>query len=189
MRNLLMLVATLGLVFLVACNGTSNNPVQTTFSDQNETISFAKSGTQYPSANGQGSLVFEDGSKRIFTFHAMMHPDGSVQGQGMLKYVSSDPNQRLQFQFDINCLSVDGNVAIMSGILTRIVRNNTDDSQDPIEEGQNIQFKVIDNGEGANSPPDQMSWFNHGPEVVPCDQEDQTYSTFDIDAGNIQVRP
>ena len=188
MRNVLCaltLITVLALV-LLGCSGRLNNPVQVLSSSQDKITSLGKSGASYPSANGQGSLVSPT-SQRIFVFHAATRPDGSVEGQGMLTRVSSDPEMRVQFFFDINCLHVDGNVAIMSGILTGIVRKNVDDSADPIEVGQYIQFKVIDNGEGAKAPPDQMSYFDHGPEVPPCDT-DVGWNLFPIATGNIQVK-
>lgn len=190
MKNLLyltMLIAILGFILLVGCSNQSDNPVQVPTSDQNETISFAKSGYQYPSASGQGSFIYEDGHRRIFTFHAVTHPNGSVEGQGVYRRVSSNPEQRMQFDFYIDCLNVQGNMAIMSGMITRVVRL-TPDPDDPIEVGQYIQFKVIDHGEGAKADPDEMSWFAHGPDVPPC-YEDVGWDLFTIDAGNIQVRP
>ena len=175
---------------IVDCAKQSNNPVQVPTSDQNEIISLVKSGNVGPSATGQGSLIYSDGDRRIFTFHALTHPNGSVEGQGVYRRVSSNPERRMQFDFYIDCLNVQGNMAIMSGMITRVVRL-TPNPNDPIEVGQYIQFKVIDNGEGAKADPDQMSYFAHGPldAVPPCDQYDLNWGLFTLDAGNIQVRP
>lgn len=187
MRNLATLIAILGFVLLVNCDGPANNPVQAPVSGQDETNSLAKSGDKGPSASGQGSLIYGNGDRRILTFHSVTHPDGSVEGQGVYRRVSSNPEQRVQFDFYIDCLNVQDNVAIMSGMITRVVRL-TPNPDDPIEVGQYIQFKVIDHGEGATADPDETSWFAHGPDVPSC-FEDVGWDLFIIDAGNIQVRP
>ena len=188
MRNTATSAAILGFVLLLGCDGPSSNPLQVSSPDQNEIDGLAKSGDQFPSASGQGSFIFVDGHRRIFTFHAVTHPNGSVTGKGLLTKVSSNPDQRQQFYFDIDCLNTDGNVAIMSGIITRVVRV-LPDNYDYVETGQHIQFKAIDNGEGANADPDEMSWFAHGTpeEIPPCDEYDVNFDLFTIDAGNIQV--
>jgi hypothetical protein len=185
-----MLIAIPGFILLVGCDGSSNNPVQIPASGQNEITSLAKSGNDGPSASGQGSFIFEDGHRRIFAFHAVTHPNGSVTGKGMLTKVSPSPDLRQQFHFDIDCLNVNDNVAIMSGMITRVIRIHPG-NPDLVLVGQHIQFKVIDNGEGANADPDEMSYFAHGTpeEVPPCDEYDVNWNRFTIDAGNIQVRP
>jgi hypothetical protein len=185
--QLTMLVAILGLILLVGCEKQSNNPTQVLSSNQNEMTGLAKSGDKGPSASGQGSFIYEDGHRRIFTFHAVTSPDGSVKGAGEIRKVSSNPELREKIHFDIDCLDVNGNVAVMSGVITSagpIVYN----PGDPVAVGEYVQLKVVDHGEGANAAPDEISWCNHGFEVPPCDVEDVTYDLFDIDAGNIQVR-
>ncbi|MBC7688518.1 MAG: hypothetical protein H7211_10105 [Aquabacterium sp.] len=130
-----------------------------------------------PSANGQGSLTLGLESRR-FAFHANTMPDGTVQGSGVLTYTTGD----LKITFDIDCMKVSGQTATMSGTVTR-----SDGSLPSVfVPGSKIFFRVIDNGEGANDSPDQMSLlyltgigcnslFN--PPVSP------------IEGGNIQVKP
>jgi hypothetical protein len=134
------LIAILGLILLVGCDKQSNNPTQVPSSKQSEIISLTKSGDQGPSASGQGSLIYGDGHRRIFTFHIVTHPNGSVSGEGVLRKVSSKPEQREKIYFDIDCLNVDGNVAIISGMITRadpIIPN----PDDPVEVGQYISLR------------------------------------------------
>jgi len=135
-----------------------------------------------PSASGQGSIT--DGNWRIFTFHAVTHPNGSVSGNGVLK---RNPGGA-KFQFDIDCLSVDGNVAIMSGTITKLPLA-------PEFEGQPFWFKVVDNGEGVNAPPDEITFFYYCPPDDPecvtdlgdCGIDHPENNLVPIEAGNIQV--
>jgi hypothetical protein len=192
MKNLsylAMLIVILGLILLVGCDGESNNPVQAPHTNQNEIISLAKSENHGPSASGQGILTYGgNGPGRIITFHAVMNADGSVSGKGVLVKVSSNPDYRQQLHFDIDCLNVDGNVAIMSGTITKAVRSMPGD---PVWAGRLFQFKVVDNGEGANADPDEIThmdnWEPGDPNIRTC-EEDMPWGTMPIEAGNIQVR-
>jgi hypothetical protein len=136
-----------------------------------------------PSASGQGTLSFEgipiEGEKfRHFTFHAKEKNDGSVQGNGVLTYIGGVR----KISFDIDCLTVDGNHAIMSGVITG-------DDQFPENVGTLCWFEVFDNGEGANANPDQMSLFYSGtnPETYDC-VNDFSVDIYEIEGGNIQVK-
>ena len=112
---LLPTVFLLSLTLIMGCTQTEGPAAQ-------EETSIVEGGSLFkggPSANGQGSLTF-DGVRRIFAFHANTHPNGSVSGNGVLNRVSSDPNDRVKIEFDIDCLSVSGDVAIMSGTTTKL---------------------------------------------------------------------
>ena len=131
-----------------------------------------------PSVNGQGTLSFdgipiEGEGFRHFTFHARVLKDGSVQGNGVLTYIGGVRN----ISFDINCLNVDGNHAIMSGVTTR-------DNQFPENEGNPFWFEVFDNGEGKNADPDQMSLYFWT--AATC-EIDFAVDLYDIEGGNVQV--
>ena len=135
-----------------------------------------------PSANGQGTLTF-DGIPiagegfRHFTFHAREKSNGTVQGSGVLTYIGGVR----KLSFDIDCLNINGNVAIMSGVITR-------DNQFPANEGVLCWFKVVDNGEGAGADPDEISLFFSGtdPAVFTCINYQQII--YPIEGGNIQVK-
>ena len=98
-----------------------------------------------PSATGQGRI---EGTDRVFAFNAVTHNDGSVTGQGQLTYTHNGNDVRIHFSID--CISVEDNVAIMSGTVT---------SSNVFESGGPCWFKVVDNGEGGNAPPDEMTGF------------------------------
>lgn len=150
------------LILLSACEEQSNNPAS---SNQNETTVLAKAGG--PSVNGQATITYEGTDlRRIITFHAKTDANGMVKGQGVLNKVSSDSGSRLHLQFDIDCLNVNGNTAIVSGIITK--------SSDPFYTERTFQFKIVDNGEGANAEPDLITHMaNWGPdeESFDCGQD------------------
>jgi hypothetical protein len=115
----------------------------------------------------------------------MGQPNGSVSGSGVLK---RNPNGT-KIQFDIDCLSVDGNVAIMSGTITKL-------PVAPEFEGGSFWFKVVDNGEGANSDTDEITLFSFCPPGdAECEADlgdcgnDSGLELITIEAGNIQVKP
>src|SRR5438128_347274 len=61
-------------------------------------------------ASGHGNLTVSDGL-RTFSFSAVQHADGTVTGNAELK--SRGPG--FQDHYQIDCLKVEGNTAIMSG--------------------------------------------------------------------------
>ena len=155
--------------------------------------SFSKSAKKVASASGQGSVIMGEGWRRIFTFHATAYDNGTVYGKGMLTKVSNNADKRQQFQFEIDCMVIEGNMAILMGTITKEIKSMPGD---PVWLGRNFQFKVIDNGEGNKSAPDEMSWFaNWAPgntddsvQFIPECGEDLQWSFFQIEAGNIQIK-
>jgi hypothetical protein len=144
-------------------------------------------------ASGHGNLVME-GALRTFSFQAREFRDGHVQGSLVLK------NRHLGVRAgaDIDCLRIDGDEAILSGVLTRV---------DGIEGnfiGDEIWFRVRDNGEGRGDPSDQISVVivevaATPPEFFTCETPlHDIFAAFpeleddlglqDIIGGNVQVR-
>ncbi|MCW5519518.1 hypothetical protein J1N09_06690 [Aureitalea sp. L0-47] len=164
--------------------GCSQEDVQVPDNDaQNLTQETTQTRASGPSASGQGTISLEvippNGEGfRHFSFNARVKNNGSVQGGGVLTYIGGQRN----IQFDIDCLEVIGNTAVMSGVVTR-------DNQNPANEGSLCWFKVTDNGEGANAAPDQMTLFYTGvnPAVYTC-TNNFNEPVYDIEGGNIQVK-
>src|SRR5262249_31657109 len=107
---------------------------------------------------------------------------GVSSGQGHLDSRSAG----LRVHLDVTCLSVQGNVAIVSGTVSD--SNGTG----PFGAGNSFLFAVMDNGEGANAPPDQISlpFFDAPPTFDDCTLftwSDFAGFTFPIEAGNVQV--
>lgn len=140
-----------------------------------------------PSASGQGRIV---GTNRVFAFNAVTHPDGSVSGQGQLTYTHNGNDVKIHFT--INCISVSGNDAIMSGTVSN-------SKALPGYVGGPCWFKVKDNGEGANAPPDEITFFIFcqpndisgfcATLICDVDHELDAGGLNPIENGNIQVKP
>lgn len=181
MRLPLLAISAFLMILVSACQKEEVLPSEETnltiTSDENQ---FGAAG---PSANGHGTLSFDgipiDGEGfRQFTFHARVKNNGSVQGSGVLTYTGGVRN----LGFDINCLSVDGNHAIMSGVTTR-------DNQFPENVGLLFWFEVFDNGEGNNADPDQMSLYFQGSDPLTYDcANDFEVEIYDVEGGNVQVK-
>jgi hypothetical protein len=132
-----------------------------------------------PSASGHGNLTVV-GELRTFSFNAITQHDGSVSGEAQLNNRSS--GQKIHMA--INCLSVVGNTAVASGVVT---------ISDPTGlEGFTGVFAVQDNGEGKNSPGDRISlvFLFSPPTTVDCTTFTfADFPTSPIEGGNIQVKP
>ena len=133
-----------------------------------------------PSATGQGRI---SGTNRVFAFNAVTHPDGSVSGQGQITYTHNGNDVKIHFNVD--CLTVNGNVAILQGTVRKVIGY-------PEYSGVPFWGKVVDNGEGSNSNPDETTfWYYCEPETQ-CDLPEcggeLDVDLYPIEAGNIQVR-
>jgi len=103
-----------------------------------------------------------------------------VTGQAEVHNLTAD----VRVHLEINCLRVVGNVATISGIVTK--------TSDPalVPEGTEGLFQVQDNGEGANSPPDLMSTvLFHEVGIGPDCSVPSEFDMVPITRGNVQVRP
>ena len=180
MRLAFLAIVTVGMFLFSGC---SQEDLQVSESENLIVTNDAQNRSAGPSASGHGTLTFEgipiEGEGfRHFTFNARVKMDGSIQGSGVLSYIGGVRN----LGFDIDCLEVDGNLAVMSGVITR-------DNQFPENVGLLGWFKVIDNGEGNNADPDQISLFFNGtnPETYDC-ANNFDVAIYEIEGGNVQVR-
>lgn len=145
---------------------------------QNQSIS-TLSKSSGPSANGQGILII-DGKKQTFSFHAR-EKDGLVEGSLEVKVRNEDFIAR----GEINCMVVDGNQATLSGVITK-------SNWDIPSEYSFFWFRVVDNGEGKNCPPDEFSNIYIPISYFPCDweiPEGVEIPMIEIVSGNFQVKP
>jgi hypothetical protein len=118
-----------------------------------------------------------------FTFRAALLADGSVAGQ----YSYRDIEDGVPFDASgpVTCFVVHGNHAWVGGTIEA--------SNDPAYVGQESWFQVIDNGEGAQAPPDITTLLGTSP--VPdsaqayCDAAPNPRFPWPVADGNIQVRP
>ena len=115
------------------------------------------------------------GFPRTFAFTAIQYADGSVNGRWERFGVAHG---------DVLCFTVVGNQAWIGTV--------RDDTPPGIPwAGTEGGFRVVDNGEGANALPDQMSlqWYNQGPGFAAnyC-ATTPTSPDFIAGVGNIQVK-
>ena len=139
----------------------------------------AKSG---PSANGDFWFSAGDGVTRYVKFNAKVNPDGTSKGE--MTYVdpaatpefdldnpegSSSASAGVTIRIQFDCLVVNGNHAVMSGVIV--------DSGFPNSIGQRVLLTVEDNDEGIKAPGlDRLSWGVYKNAVggwVPSDAEQE----------------
>lgn len=94
------------------------------------------------SANGSGHSARPAGFITTFTFNAVKRADGRVTGQALYQ-------NGIRLKVEIDCLAVDGNVAVLSGTLKQ--------HSNPMWVGAGGYFVVEDNGEGVQASPDRVS--------------------------------
>jgi hypothetical protein len=128
---------------------------------------------QYPSPTGGAAL-------RTFSFEAHVFGDGTVSGNAQVKNRATDQTLNIH----IDCLNVLGNVVVVSGIAWSATGpGNTD--------GDGAIFAVEDNGQGANTAPDRVTYAYTGSGLVcsdfhsPADVNPALF--YDVEGGNIQV--
>lgn len=131
------------------------------------------------SAYGGGTAV-EFERRSTFTFNAFKHVDGSVTGT--MVYMFRDFGLDYKVQLKIDCLTIEGNRAKVSGLVTKISANI------PLppwaQVGSRSSFQVEDNGDGDQGLPDRYSDL-HGFEAT-CNDDNDPYIPID---GNIVVYP
>lgn len=127
-----------------------------------------------------GGTAEELGEISTIVFNAVKKSDGSVTGH----LVYHDRAEDVTFEADINCVTIDGNQARLTGILTKTFGPNADQS---IPVGSMVTFFVMDNGEGNGAPPDQVSNLYYTTNVL-CNvmRPDLIYIPIN---GNIQIKP
>ena len=141
----------------------------------------AASNTVVASATGSGHMVRPDGTFRSFSFTARNYADGTSEGELQLNSRSFD----VVVHINIDCLRVVGNVAHMSGRITRV--SNPDEG----EVGELNRVEVRDNGEGSDAPPDQVSTLPVNPgdaDETTCVDPPTNTTIRTVQRGNVQVR-
>ncbi len=131
-----------------------------------------------PRATGVGTTV-EGGEKSTFVFNAIRHKNGTVNGHLVYHFRGGN----ISIKMDIDCLTIVGNNAIMSGVVTQV---NGDSVPGFIFVGQRGEFQVEDNGEGGDDPPDLISDLFLFPGANCGLTTGAPYLPID---GNIQVQP
>jgi hypothetical protein len=132
-----------------------------------------------PSATGGGTAE-EGGETSTFTFNAIQHETGTVNGHLVYHVRIFD----ITFHMGIDCLRIHGKRAALSGTVTK-VSGNTDDFPF-IYVGQDGVFVVEDNGEGGSGAPDLISDVDLDPGL---DCKSSLLFPYIPISGNVQVSP
>jgi hypothetical protein len=137
------------------------------------------------SASGGAQLELPSGDLRTFAFSAVLFSDGAATGQAEIhnRFTNGDVH------IAIDCLRVVGNEATASGIVT-----HSNSLILPL--GITAIFAVVDNGEGANTPPDLFTQvaplpYPLLPGVTSCDDAPSPIPLIfhaPVEFGNVQVR-
>ena len=134
------------------------------------------------SVTGNASFVVPANGVHVrYTVNAVRHRDGSVTGHFELDAETATGEFLAHTHVRITCFTVTGNIARIGGI---VVRSNFNPPGTP------GFITVVDNGEGADAPPDLASLPGTGPgtDVTHC-TTGLPRELFTVDAGNIQIRP
>ena len=127
------------------------------------------------SATGSGHRI-SGGEFRSFSFSATRYADGTATGQAQVNVRSLDAFAHIA----IDCLTVDGNIAHMSGVVT-----HTSDPTVFLTDEQ-VHFAVEDNGQGANEPPDRVTGIPEN-EPLTCNDALPSSAFNNIVRGNVRV--
>jgi hypothetical protein len=130
-----------------------------------------------------GPDAFGPGGDANFSLSAREYADGSVSGQYTDRFSQAFGGGG--FHAVIDCLSVDGNEAWVSGVITR--------GTFPLGDGEVLDItgfpvaaRVQDNGTSANDPPDLISLSVIG-DPTPC-TEQPDYVLSAVPEGQVKVR-
>ena len=137
--------------------------------------SFTKSDNAPVSQASGGGTVDVPQGRSTYAFHASANGAGEVKGNFNAHFSNVDANVR----GDVTCLAVVGNRATMAGVVTA----TSDATLVPV--GRIYAWQVVDNGEGSNASPDQVSAF------YPVGSNFCNYDLFtdkDWSNGNVQVK-
>jgi hypothetical protein len=172
-----------GATLLAGCDATpatrlAGPPVLSVSSDASPDAGLTESVT------GHGAIDFVIGRDDI-SFVALRHDDGSLSGEFTfhehLKEAGTQTHTYLHGR--VTCFVIVGNRARVGGVTETPPDNSSAFA---------LWWEVVDNGEGANSPPDE--WARPGETGAPgaeqafCDSGG-TNATTPVTEGNFQVRP
>jgi hypothetical protein len=125
-------------------------------------------------ASGGGTVDVAQG-RSTYAFHASVDGAGNAKGVFELHFSSVDAN----VHGDVTCLSVVGNFARLTGVVT----SSSDATLIPV--GTIYHWQAVDNGEGANAPPDLITAYYRVVTPNFCEYGDLPDNTWTN--GNVQV--
>lgn len=138
------------------------------------------------SATGSGQYHTLSGLWRTFSFNGTSKADGTARGRFHFR-IHDAQGEGSRIWGDITCLTIEGNQAWLAGYVTK--------AGNPNHVGRAHGFRVVDNGQGQNATPDQITVTWPGtsdPTFVQPDEycenkPSQTLHT--VESGNVQIHP
>lgn len=173
----------------IACSDTSTAPISDAeLSVETDlalgTAQAVAAGEVLESVTGSAHLLSpRDGYWRTISFHGIQDVNLDVKGRFHWRVHNRGGGSKVSGR--IVCLAVEGDQAWLAGVFEK--------AQNPNNIGKWASFWVVDNGEGMDAPPDQLSLQWRGvasPENDPqgfCDQKPTDGDLLSIEAGNIQI--
>ena len=179
----ILIVLTISMFLIISCNNSDQvlNPSENDASTIN-VDGFGK-GAVTQSVSGSGNFTDANGDFRTFSFNAKLHADGSVSGQWERVNHRENASESKSHGV-VTCFTIDGNQAWLGGYATSGVFSDAPNNE--------VYWRVMDNGQGNNSDPDQISLQAVG--RVPgtasfyCEGKFETPVFNDVAAGDIQIK-
>ena len=159
---------TLVLVLVLATTAVANGPVVQHVSAGGPDLCVSFFGT-HPGCDGNFSLT------------ANIFADGSMSGE----YTDRFPRGG-GFHAVIDCVSIIGNEAWVSGVITRGGVTDPDTGEKFDWTGLPVAARVRDNGTSANAPADQISWSQIGDPTNCVVHSD--YPSYDVPQGQVTIK-
>lgn len=171
------LLGALALLAFVGCDAASVSPAPTLAPTQ-------ANGVIHRATAGGGDICEATGRptgcNANYSLVATMKADGSVRGQAQDVF---EPGSGEGYHSSIDCLQVVGNVAIMSGTITRGSTAGVDVS------GQYLITAVEDNGTSSQDPPDRISYSYRSLTPFDCQAyPPEAFAWFPLAHGQVTVR-
>lgn len=111
------------------------------------------------SAHTHGNFIGFGGNVSI-TFSGTEN-NGGTHGTAVFEQTLNLPfppfNATVVISMDTECVMVDGDAAVYGGTMTEVEGSPFPPGAGPFKVGNNLYFRVVDNGQGNNAPTDQYS--------------------------------
>jgi len=160
------------------------------------TAGTALGGGVVASATGGGGYALLGTLPASFSFNAIAHANGSATGRFF--HSVEFQGQLVEFDGRVTCLAVDAqnHRAWIGGVVTKNNSEHPAFLTERHEVGDDIWFRVLDNGEGANALPDRSTFVGFEGDAgfitseAYCDGQpwpDNDDRTWPLNFGNLQV--